>query len=166
MGVTLQPPDTHYLSAAEGWLGLGNCKEAEAELEKVSSALRGDPEVLRVRFQLLAAQKKWEPAAEAALTLCSLMPDAAFGRIQYAYALHELKRTREAYAVLLPIADRFPKEHIIRYNLACYSCQLGELNEARLWLQKAMAIGGAEEIKKLALADPDLQGLWSELRES
>ena len=34
----LIPPDTHHLKAAEGWLELGNHLEADAELNKASSA--------------------------------------------------------------------------------------------------------------------------------
>ena len=29
---SLEPPDSHHLNAADGWLGLGNVKEAEQEL--------------------------------------------------------------------------------------------------------------------------------------
>src|ERR1017187_3279090 len=45
----LEPPDSHHLSAAIGWLGLGNWREANEELEKITSELRGHPDVLEVR---------------------------------------------------------------------------------------------------------------------
>jgi len=35
-------------------------------------------------------------------------------------ALHELKRTQEAFDLLLPAADKFPAPWTIPYNLACY----------------------------------------------
>jgi hypothetical protein len=65
--------------------------------------------------------------------------------------------------VLLPVVDKFPKEYIIRYNLACYACQLGNLEEARHWLKKAIEMADPKEVKLMALNDPDLKPLWKEL---
>jgi hypothetical protein len=58
------------------------------------------------------------------------------------YALHELKRTKEAHAVLLPIADSFLDEYMISYNLACYACQLENRKESLQWLGKAIDLAG------------------------
>jgi predicted Zn-dependent protease len=160
----LEPPDTHYLNAAEGWLGLGNLDEAEQELEMVSPGARTHPEVLRVRYQLYAEKKLWEMATEAAQMLCKLIPESPFGWIHLAYALHELKRTREAYQVLIPVADRFSEEYIIRYNLACYCCRMGNLEEAMAWLKKAVSLARAPTIKQMALTDPDLEELRAEIQ--
>ena len=159
------PPDSHHLAAAEGWLGLGDETEAERELRKISPAVASHPEVLRVRYHLYEARGDWEAAAGLARTLCELSPGAAFGWVHLAYALHELKRTSEAYRVLHPIVSKFPKEFVIPYNLACYACKLGELNEARSWLKKAIALTSAEEIKHMALEDPDLEQLRAEIRK-
>jgi predicted Zn-dependent protease len=88
--------------------------------------------------------------------------------VHRSFALHELRRTREAYDQLLAAAGRFPKEMIIPYNLACYTCQLGDLAAARRWLERALALGGNPRQKLLrlesALEDTDLQPLWEELR--
>ena len=161
----LEPPDNHHLNAAEGWLGLGNTAEAENELTKLSLAVLSHPEVLRIKYHLYEKTKRWERAAETAQVLCQIVPEAPFGWIHLAYALHELKRTREAYNVLLPIVDRFGEEYVIRYNLACYSCQLGELDESRAWLKKAIALIGADTIKEMASADPDLRPLKGEIQQ-
>ena len=58
--------------------------------------------------------------------------------------------------------------HVIaemRFNLACYACQLGKLEEAMMWLEKAMAMAGKKEICGMALADSDLKPLWDKIRE-
>ncbi len=47
---TVEPPDIHYLRAAEGWLELGNALEARAEIEQVSLVYCGHPDVLKVRW--------------------------------------------------------------------------------------------------------------------
>lgn len=161
----LEPPNLHHLNAAEGWLGLGNATEAECELQKLSPEAETHPEVLRVRYHFHQLKKQWEPAAEAAQLLCQVVPESPFGWIHLAYALHELKRTREAYQVLLPVADRFPEEYVIPYNLACYCCQMGNVAEARAWLHKASALGGRETIRQMARTDPDLQGMRAEIQE-
>ena len=64
---------------------------------------------------------------------------------------------------MLPVLDKFPKEYIMRYNLACYAAQLGNLKEARDWLQKAIDLAGTNEVKLMALNDPDLEPLWREI---
>lgn len=161
---TLEPPDIHHLNAAEGWLGLRNVAEAEQELAKLSGAVLRHPEVLRVRYDLYEQSKRWEPAAETAQLLCQLIPETPFGWVHLAYALHELRRTREAYNVLLPVVDRFADEFVIRYNLACYCCQMDELEEARGWLKQSIAIIGADTIKEMASTDVDLQNLWVEIQ--
>ncbi|HWI56178.1 MAG TPA: tetratricopeptide repeat protein, partial [Bacillota bacterium] len=132
-------------------------------LEQISAPVRLHPEVLQVRYHLYEATRQWELAAETAQGICQQLPEVSFGWIHQAYALHELKRTREAFQVLRPVLDSFPEEHIIPYNLACYACQLGNAQEALDWLHKAIALAGAQEIKKMALSDPDLQPLRAEI---
>jgi tetratricopeptide (TPR) repeat protein len=134
----LRPPDILHLQAAQGWLELGNHAEANAELEKITPQLRAHPDVLQVRRAIYAAAEKWEPAVEVARTIAQVLPDSPFGWIHWAFGLHELKRTEEARSVLLPVLDRFRTEYLMRYNLACYACQLGNLKEAWRWLEKAI----------------------------
>ena len=56
--------------------------------------------------------------------------------------------------------ESFPISATIRYNLACYECQLGRLEQGKFWLEKAFAIGDATKLKLMALADADLEPLW------
>lgn len=155
--------DRRQLEAAEGWLGLGNWLEAGKELEQMSPAMQARPDVLGIRWQIYAAAKKWEPAIEIARAIATATPESPLGWIHWAYALHELKRTRESYEVASSVAARFPDETTLRYNLACYACQLGKLKEAKVWLKQAMAIAGQEEIRTTALNDPDLKPLWKQI---
>jgi len=76
-----------------------------------------------------------------------------------------LGRTLEAWNKLLPAVERFPKEATIPYNLACYACQLGNLEHARVWLEKAAQIRGRRTIKALAADDADLKPLRTTLEE-
>ncbi len=164
MKSTLQPPDTHHLSAAEGWLELGNHHEALNELNLVSSAEQGSVEVLGLRWSISAQLKLWEQCVVLADRIIELAPKNVFGWIHRSYALHELKRTSEARDLLQPALKRFPKNETIPYNLACYECQLGNLDEARDWLRRTMKLKNPAELKAQALDDLDLKPLWAEIQ--
>jgi tetratricopeptide (TPR) repeat protein len=159
----LEPPDTIHLLAAQGWLELGNHIEANEELENIAPQLRAHPDVLKVRWEVYAAAKKWEATLDIAAALIQLDPDDPLGWVHRSYALHELRRTAEARDNLLRVVDRFPISATMRYNLACYECQLGRLEQAKQWLEKAFALGDARKMKLAALDDPDLQPLWKEI---
>jgi predicted Zn-dependent protease len=162
---SLAPPDSHHFSAAIGWLGLGNWREANEELEAITPAFRAHPDVLELRMQIYANAGKWETCVDIGNALVQAVPERPFGWIHRSYALHELKHTQEAADLLKPAADRFPDQWLIRYNLACYACQLGNREEAWQWLEAAFDLGDPKEVKLMALEDPDLEKFWAEIGE-
>ncbi len=166
MTAPLEPPDSLHLLAAQGWLELGNPTDANAELEQITPELRSHPEVLEVRWEVHAAAKEWEAALEIAAALLQLAPDEAIGWVHRSYALHELKRTAEARDNLLRVVDKFPLSATMRYNLACYECQLGRLEQAKQRLEKAFALGDVQKMKLAALGDPDLEPLWNDIESA
>lgn len=155
--------DQRHLNAAEGWLGLGDYVEADKEIEGIAAETRSHPAVLEVRWQIHAKARRWEGALEIASALAQGLPEEPIGWIHRSYSLHELKRTQEARDNLLRVVDQFPHNAIMRYNLACYECQLGRLEQAKTWLEKAYHLGEPEKIKLMALEDPDLEPLWREI---
>ena len=150
--------------AAHRWLDLDNHEEAFEELEKIDAPLRGHPDVLEVRWNIYAAAKKWEYCVEIGGALVRLVPQQTAGWICRSFALHELKRTQEAYDALKPALDTFKDEQLIWYNMACYACVLGNKTEARELLDKAIELGG-NAVKVQALNDPDLLGVWGGKRK-
>ena len=157
--------DLRCMLAAEGWVDLGDGGEAKAELSQISPALQSHPKVLEIRWRIGAKAKDWNQCAELGRALAEAVPDQASGWINHAYALHELKRTQEAWDVLSPLTERFPDVSTIPYNLACYACQMGNLQLAELMLEVAMKIDGPQRIKAMALKDTDLGPLWEKIRE-
>jgi len=155
----LEHPDGFRLSAAQGWIELGNCQEAIAELDSISPAAQEHPEVIQVRWHIADEEERWDDALVRAEALTRLAPDSPSGCIHRSYCLHELKRTQEAWDQLLPFAEKFPEEWLICYNLACYACQLARLDEAKKWFERAREIGDPREIESLAAEDPDLKPL-------
>ena len=163
----LEPPDSHHLDAAAGWLGLGCVKDAQAELDLISAARQQHPAVLDVRWTLCAREKRWAEALEIAQAEVAANPDDCPGWLHQAYALRRIPGggLPQAWDVLLPAAGKFPKEPVIAFNLSCYACQMDQLDAARQWFKRAMKIGGKEAMKKMALADDDLKPLWAEIQE-
>jgi Flp pilus assembly protein TadD len=161
----LEPPDTHYLSAAMGWLELGNRAEAKLELAKVARGHSEHPNVLEVSWSIAAAENDWADAWQIAERLVRSAEDRPVGWLHRAYAVRRAPKggLEAAWNVLLPAADLFPKEATIPYNLACYACQMGKLGDARVWLRRAMSSGDKSKIRLMANADPDLQPLWGEV---
>jgi|ERR1035437_359842 tetratricopeptide (TPR) repeat protein len=156
----IQPPDSLHLQATQGWLELGNHVEASSELEKISPCKQRHPDVLNVRWEVCAAARNWEAALEIASALIRLDAQDPLGWVHRSYALHELKRTADARDNLLRVVEKFPDNATMRYNLACYECRLGRLDQAKAWLEKAFEIGDAKAMKIAALDDPDLAPIW------
>jgi tetratricopeptide (TPR) repeat protein len=63
-----------------------------------------------------------------------------------------------AKEILLNAESKFPKEAIIKYNLACYYCQLGDIKNAKNYLKKAFEID--VNWRMAAFEDEDLKPLW------
>jgi tetratricopeptide (TPR) repeat protein len=164
---SLKPPDLMHLNAAQGWLGLGNPIEANEELEKITARNRAHPDVLNVRWAIYAKAEKWGLAVEIAKVLRDANPQEPQLWINFAYATRRkpdggLKNAKE----ILSQAQRlFPAESIIAYNLACYECQLGDLKSAWNWLETAFDTGEPKALKLMALDDPDLEPLWTDISE-
>jgi len=162
----IEAPDAHHVNAAIGWLELGNRTEARAELAQISAENLSHPAVLDLNFSLCAAEKNWDAAFGFAQQLVSALPDEPTGWLHCAYALRRKSGGGLALArdFLEPAADKFPDEPVIAFNLACYECQLQQLDEARRWFKRACEIGGEQEIQTMALADEDLKALWPEIQ--
>lgn len=162
----LEPPSLHHLSAALGWLELGNPAEALAELDRIESPWQDHADVLEARWMIHVERREWAAALESARLLTERAPERASGWLHRSYALRRVAGggLEAAWQVLSAVADRFPKEPIVPFNLACYACQLGRREEALQWLQRALTAGGKDRIRPMALADPDLEPLWESIR--
>lgn len=166
----LEPQDQMHLNAADGWLGFDHVIEADKELKQITPEMQHHPEVLEVRCKMWLKAESWVACEKVAQEIIDLEPESPFGWIHRSYALHEQKLTGTARMCLLPAVEWFPNDITIRYNLACYECVLGNLNEAKAHLIKAFNLALAQdccgEWKKQMLADEDLKPLWGIWDES
>lgn len=151
--------DVIHLEAAEGWLELDSADEAGCELDRVSPEGRRHPEVLELRWKIFARARNWTACLETAEALTDAVPRLAMSWLLLAASLHELHATEDACETLLEVMDEFPDEPAFPYRLACYYCHLGQLPEAKEWLDQAYQLG-SPELRRASKADPALKALW------
>ncbi len=164
MGMSsLKYPELHHVKAANGWVELGAFDDAGEELEKLPESLREHPDVLDVEWKIVAGQKDWSAALMIAERILGKAPEQVAGWVHRSYSLHELKRTQDAMACLEPAYKKFPDDFIVPYNLACYACRMGDLVNAKTWLERAIKRGDRKTVKKMALADEDLEPMRVEI---
>lgn len=156
----VEPKDV--VQQAIGYYELGLLAEADDLLD------RGVPEALSVEYLHLRIlvkidREQWAEAEAFSTQGIDLFPERSFGYIQRAYALHELKRTREAAEVLekAPVDSKDKVEDILAYNLACYYAQLGEDQRALEMLREAIRHNSA--LWQDACEDPDFASLHGRL---
>ena len=88
-------------------------------------------------------------------------PADAQWAISLAYATRRAQSIEAAKCILLEAVERLPDEPILHFNLACYECQLGELEVAKARLAHAFKL--EPKCRLMALDDDDLAPLWDSL---
>lgn len=161
----LQNPDKHFVTSAQAWLDLGNTDEAENELAQVGYWSRLHPDVLMVRWKVVARLKQWERTLDVARTMIRTSPDRPSGWVCLAYSLCHLERDEDAKAKLIEAHSKFPKVTAIPYFLARLSTKLGQMSEASDWLSKWNDLIETPEQRQTARKDPKLKSLWAYLGE-
>jgi tetratricopeptide (TPR) repeat protein len=87
---------------------------------------------------------------EIAKRLADFQPNDIQWITSCAYATRRAESIPAAKEILLNAEPKFPKEAIIKYNLACYFCQMGDIESARGYLKKAFEIDSSWRGKALA----------------
>ena len=132
--------------------------DANAELECIDAFNRAAPEVLGVRVAIYHGLKKWDALQVVAAKLAEFEPTNVQWTVSLAYATRRAVSLQGARDILLAALPRFPDEAIIPFNVACYYCQLGELEMAKDYLRRAFEIDS--NCRAAALEDKDLEPLW------
>lgn len=161
--MALESRDLHHLTAATGYVELGMFLDAEMELDAISLEARPLPEVLAVRMEIYSRQQAWARMQGLAERLMRNDPGNSAWVVSYAYATRRAASLEAAKAVLLAAIQQHPEEPIIPYNLACYECQLGNLESGKRYLEVAVRMFPG--FRAAALKDPDLEPLWGRLAD-
>ena len=157
----LEQPDRQHCQAAAGYVELGMFLEANAELDKIDPFNRAAPEVLALRIEIYRGLAKWELMQAIAKRLAEFQPDNIQWTISLAYATRRVESIGAAKEILLNAEPKFPNDAAIKYNLACYFCQTGDVQTAKNLLKKAFEID--LNLRLAALEDEDLKLLWESL---
>lgn len=145
------------LGYAEGFLALGMKTHAVEALDEISGAEKDATPVLAMRQAAHVELAQWEGAAALGALLCGREPHVAGHWIQWAYATRRHAGLAEARVILSRGVGVHPREAMFHFNLACYEAQLGNLGEARAFLD--VACGLDPLYAELAKTDSDLDPL-------
>jgi lipopolysaccharide biosynthesis regulator YciM len=160
--VPLDPQAQRQLLAASGLSELGLYQEAVDELESLPVEIKETTVVLASWLELYQHWHKWAEALSVAQRLTELEPDEPNWAIALAYATRRTCGLRLAREVLQSAVEKFEHCAAIHFNLACYAAQLGELDEAKVRLTRAIELD--REFASLAKTDPDLAPIRSDDR--
>jgi len=115
----VEPPDQQFFEAAHGYAELGMYRDANEELDKIDPFLRAAPEILVLRVEIYRGLGKWELMIELTRRLTEFEPDNPQWPVSLAYATRRGNSIEAAKEILLDAEPQFPKEGVIKYNLAC-----------------------------------------------
>ena len=145
------------LLAAQGYCELGMFDDALLELNGLPRSEQERSPAIDMRLAVLMQAKRWKAALPVSRELCRLHPQKNSGYIHAAFCLHEIGNTTEARDILLNGPSSLHVEPTFHYNLACYECTLGNLEVARVHLQKCFELD--KKFRDFAKTDPDLAPL-------
>jgi tetratricopeptide (TPR) repeat protein len=152
------------LQAAVGYLELGMLVEANEEIENLAPELKTSSPVLGVRLEIYRAAEKWSLMEVVARELWKRHPDEPVYWNDLAWAVRRADSINAAQKILLDAVERFPGDALTHFNIACYACQLGDIELAKTRVGKAIQLDA--KFKMLALDDPDLEPLWKDIEEA
>ena len=147
--------------ASQGYRELGLLEDARAELAHLPSEMQQRADVVEIRALCYMDEKRWHEALECAVELSETDPTNPGGFIHAAFCLHELGRTQEAVRVLNEGPTTLRSKAVYFYNQACYHACLGLLEDAGIYLQRALEKD--PQLRKAAAKDPDLAAIKHQL---
>lgn len=151
----IDPQSQRRLLAASGFAELSLFQEAVQELEELPESLKELSAVLGVWLEVYQRWQKWSEASSVATRLSEMEPKEPTWPVALAYATRRSRGLLFAKEILIQAGEKFPDCGTIQFNLACYAAQVGQLDEARQHLYRAIQID--KEFAALAKTDPDLE---------
>ena len=159
--MNIDPQIHRRLLAAIGFAELSLFQEAVQELEGLPDELKEITVVLATWLEVYQRWQKWSEASSVAMRLAEIEPGESNWPVALAYAVRRSRGLVFAQEILAQAGEQFPDCATIHFNLACYAAQLGNLDEARLRLRRAIQLdpGFAAQAK----TDPDLKPIQTEM---
>jgi tetratricopeptide (TPR) repeat protein len=150
------------LNASISFLELGMIEEALDELERIQPEERNSSTVLGLRLEIYRTAQNWNLMEVVAKELLKRQPDDPDHWNDLAFSIRRKDSIKAARTLLLEALEKFPNHATTRYNLGCYACQLGDLEEAKKLVGEAIKMDS--KFNLLALDDEDLVQLWDSFK--
>jgi tetratricopeptide (TPR) repeat protein len=119
------------LNASIGYLELGMYVEALDELESIQPEERNSSTVLGLRLEIYRSAQNWKMMEIVASELLKRQPNDPVHWNDLAFSIRRKDSIKAAQTLLLEALEKFPNHATTRYNLGCYACKLGDLEEAK-----------------------------------
>jgi len=155
-------PKVHW-SRVTGYMQLGIIEEALIELAMLPDDDQWGKKKRAMRLEIFQQQKNWQEMAEVAHGLRMEFPEDVQWWIADAFATRRSQSIEQAREILLEGLVSHYEDATIRFNLACYACQLGSLGECMDFLKEA--VKRDERFKVMAMEDEDLKDVRDALRQ-
>ena len=144
------------LRQSHGWLELGCPAEAYEELDRLPDSLHTTREVLKLKCNILAAERNWRELRVLSSTSAMYFPQEAAFAEDWAWAEHKEGQTTQAYSILVHAAERYEKTWRTAYFLSCFSYAMKRVREATEWLGLALLLHTSPaQLKQRALREED-----------
>ena len=150
------------LTASIGYLELGMYVEALDELESIQPEEKNNSAVLGLRLEIYGTAQNWKMMEVVASELWKRQPDDPDNWNNLAFSIRRKDSIKASQTLLLEALEKFPNDAMTRYNLGCYACKLGDLEDAKKLVGEAIKMDS--KFKLLALDDQDLVELWDSFK--
>ena len=149
------------VTAAIGYLELGMPVDAVGALESLHPEVKNTTEVLKMRALIYHEAETWALLEPMAAELAKREPQELGWWVNWGFATRRTTDIPTARKILLDAERLHPESAIIHFNLGCYACQLGELDEAKRRVSKAIHFDAS--FRAIAAADSDLEPIWDKI---
>ena len=119
------------LTASIGYLELGMYVEALDEIESIQPEEKNNSAVLGLRLEIYGTAQNWKMMEVVASELWKRQPDDPVHWNNLAFSIRRKDSIKAAQTLLLEALEKFPNDAMTRYNLGCYACKLGDLEDAK-----------------------------------
>jgi tetratricopeptide (TPR) repeat protein len=150
------------LNASIGYLELGMYVEALDEMESIQPEEKNSSTVLGIRLDIYRTAQNWKMMEVVASELKRGQSDDPDHWNNLAFSIRRKDSIKAAQTLLLEGLEKFPNEPLCYYNLGCYACQLGDMEDAKKLVGEAIKMDS--KFKLLALDDEDLVELWDSFK--
>ncbi len=132
-------------------------EDATAELDALSPEHQDMIEVVILRMEILRVTKKWDEGTLLGQRALAKHADCGALYLITAYAMRRHAGLAPAKELLLSGEAVLAEDAMFHFNIACYECQLGNLEAAKSRLERAFTLDA--KYRRIAREDPDLESL-------